>query len=374
MKNFASEYTVLVVDDIPNEVMLVQVILKKEGYSLLTADNGAKALLLAQEHRPNLILLDTTMPGMDGYEVLQMLKTNPDTNHIPVIIMSALNDMPGIIKGYRLGATEYVTKPFQREELIKRIAHRFKLYTAERYKQELEAAMESRDMLYSVISRNLRTPLGALKMMNHSILKLIGKDTVDETVYEMLLTMNKTSEEAFQLLDNLTKWSKFSRKNIRPHKQKTEINSLIEGIVSVYNPIAELKKVAVALHRPDSELFGMVNADMLKTIIRNLLSTLIQSSNQGDTIRKSMRKRSNYLFFCIKNSAGNPEKEEASPNVFHTGERHTVDLGLLVCKIFIKLHGGKIQSRSGRDKDTAFSFSIELYERESERLTFSTDA
>lgn len=77
--NLASQYTVLVVDDVPTNVMLVQAILKKEGYTLLTTDSGAKALRIAQERHPNLILLDIMMPEMDGYEVLQHLKSNPET-------------------------------------------------------------------------------------------------------------------------------------------------------------------------------------------------------------------------------------------------------------------------------------------------------
>lgn len=70
------------------------------------------------------------MPEMDGYEVLQHLKSNPETTDIPVIIMSALSDMQSIVKGYQLGATEYVTKPFQREELVKMAAHRIQSFTA----------------------------------------------------------------------------------------------------------------------------------------------------------------------------------------------------------------------------------------------------
>ena len=115
MDKLASEYKVLIVDDVPTNVMLVQAILKKEGYTLLTCDSGTKALRIANEKHPNLILLDIMMPEMDGYEVLQHLKSNPETTDIPVIIMSALSDMQSIVKGYQLGATEYVTKPFQRE-------------------------------------------------------------------------------------------------------------------------------------------------------------------------------------------------------------------------------------------------------------------
>ena len=93
MSDLKSKYTILIVDDVPTNVILVQAILKKEGYNLLTTDSGPKALRIADEKVPNLILLDIMMPGMDGYEVLQRLKNNPKTNEIPVIIMSALSDM-----------------------------------------------------------------------------------------------------------------------------------------------------------------------------------------------------------------------------------------------------------------------------------------
>ena len=142
MDKLASEYKVLIVDDVPTNVMLVQAILKKEGYTLLTCDSGTKALRIANEKHPNLILLDIMMPEMDGYEVLQHLKSNPETTDIPVIIMSALSDMQSIVKGYQLGATEYVTKPFQREELVKRVAHRYELYSIKRIKAELAQIAE----------------------------------------------------------------------------------------------------------------------------------------------------------------------------------------------------------------------------------------
>jgi two-component system sensor histidine kinase/response regulator len=345
MKNFASEYIVLIVDDIPTNVTLVQVILKKEGYSLLTADSGKKALQLARERRPNIILLDIMMPGMDGYEVLQHLKTDPETNHIPVIMMSALNDMPSIVKGYQLGAAEYVTKPFQREEITKRIAHLFELYTIERYKQELEATMESRDMLYSVISHDLRTPLGSLKMMNHSILKMIDKDAITEAAHEMLLTMNKTSEETFLLLDNLTKWNKFTQNKMQPYKQKAEINSLMESIVSVYNPIAELKHTTLALQAEESELSGMVDIDMLKTILRNLLSNAIKLSRPEALIRLSARRSGEAILFGITFSGEDAQTPAG-------------DLGLLLCKAFIELHEGKLEITSDPTQATSFRFSL----------------
>lgn len=371
MKNFASDYKILVVDDIPTNVMLVEAILKKEGYSLITADNGAKALVIAQEQHPNIILLDIMMPEMDGYEVLQRLKSNPDTNDIPVIIMSALSDMPSIVKGYQLGATEYVTKPFQREELVKRIAHRFELYSIERIKLELEAAIESRDMLYSVISHDLRSPLGSLKMLNNSVLKLIDKEKIGDDAYEMLLMMNKTSEDTFQLLDNLTKWNKYSVNKSQLHKQKTDINGLIEGIVALYTPIAELKHVTISDEGLGNALLGEVDVDKVKTIVRNLLSNAIKYSFEGGTVSISTRTEDNYMHFSIKDSGKGIKEEDKDKllnekhfTTYGTNNEHGSGLGLMICKAFVEQHGGKFWFKSEEGKGSTFFFSIKIREQQ----------
>jgi two-component system sensor histidine kinase/response regulator len=369
MKNFASEYTILIVDDVQTNVMLVQAILKKEGYSLLTAENGAKALQIAQEKHPNLMLLDIMMPEMDGYEVLQRLKSNPETNNIPVIIMSALNDMPSIVKGYQLGATEYITKPFQRDELLKRIYHRFELYSIERIKEELEAAIESRDMLYGLISHDLRAPLGSMKMMNNSVLKLVDRNKVGEDVYEMLLLMDKTSEEAFQLLDNLTKWSKFSRNKLQPHKQRTDINGLIESIITLYEPIAELKHVIVFAPDVKEPLIGFVDVDMIKTVVRNLLSNAIKFSFEGGTVTITTYIDENNLFFCIKDTGKGIKESDKEKllnkdyfSTFGTNNEHGSGLGLMICKAFVEMHGGNFGFKSEEGRGTTFFFFIKMGE------------
>ncbi len=156
--------------------------------------------------------------------------------------MSALSDMQSIVKGYQLGATEYVTKPFQREELVKRVAHRYELYAAsKRIKAELENTIESRDTLYSVIAHDLRSPLGSLKMMNNAILMMVDKERVGDEVYEMIQMMNKTSEEIFLLLDNLLKWAKNRLNKQHVYKQQTDINSIIDSTAEMYVPMAAQK-------------------------------------------------------------------------------------------------------------------------------------
>lgn len=372
MNNLASEYTVLIVDDVPTNVMLVQAILKKEGYTLLTCDSGVKALRIAQEKHPNLILLDIMMPEMDGYEVLQHLKSNPDTNNIPVIIMSALSDMQSIVKGYQLGATEYVTKPFQREELVKRVAHRFELYSIKRIKQELESTIESRDTLYSIIAHDLRSPLGSLKMMNNAILMMVDEEKVGPEVFEMIQMMNKTSEDIFLLLDNLLKWAKNRLNKQHIYRQQTDINSIIDSTAEIYIPIAKQKGVSIVLNELDHELMGSVDIDMLKTVIRNLISNAMKFSFAGGTITISTRNEGDFIIVSVADTGKGIKKEDQGKllkqnthfTTYGTNNEKGSGLGLMLCKDFVELHGGELWFESEEGKGTTFFFSLKALNQE----------
>ncbi|MDH6535284.1 hybrid sensor histidine kinase/response regulator [Parabacteroides sp. 52] len=372
MDNLASDYKVLIVDDVPTNVMLVQAILKKEGYTILTADNGAKALTLAKEQHPNLVLLDIMMPEMDGYEVLQHLKSNPETNDIPVIIMSALSDMQSIVKGYQLGAIEYVTKPFQREELLKRVSHRFELFSIKRIKQELENTIESRDTLYSVVAHDLRSPLGSLKMMINAILLMVDKRTVGEEVYDMLQMINKTSEEIYLLLDNLLKWAKNRLKRQSIYKQQIDVNSIISSTADIYTSMAQQKGVSLIQEGLECKLEGEVDIDMLKTIVRNLISNAIKFSFTGGTITISSRTEGDYIIVSIKDTGKGIKAEDQNKllkqnthfTTYGTDNEKGSGLGLMLIKDFIELHRGKLWFESEEGKGSTFFFSIKALNSE----------
>ena len=362
----ASEYSVLIVDDVPTNVMLVQAILKKEGYTLITANSGKMALDIINQCYPNLILLDIMMPEMDGFEVLQRLKENPKTNHIPVIIMSALSDRQSVVKGYQLGAVEYVTKPFQREELVKRVAHRFELFSIKRIKADLERTIESRDTLYSVIAHDLRSPLGSLQMMNNAILMMVDEQQVGKDVFEMLQMMNKTSEEIFLLLDNLLKWAKNRLDKQIVFKQITDVNGIIDSTAQIYLPVAEQKGITLEIKNMDKELQGFVDIDMLKTVIRNLVSNALKFSYNGGIVTVDTQTKENEIVVSVKDTGKGMTNEEIdklmNQNVhfttYGTNNEKGSGLGLMLCKDFIKLHNGELRVESEPDKGSTFSFTL----------------
>lgn len=113
-----SQVTVLIVDDIPLNVLLIQKMLAIFNFNLRTANDGQSALDSIAEQRPDLMLLDLMMPGIDGYEVIRRVRANEETTDLPIVILSALNSNDDITKGFNLGANDFITKPIIMERLI----------------------------------------------------------------------------------------------------------------------------------------------------------------------------------------------------------------------------------------------------------------
>lgn len=131
-----SEVTVLLVDDNPQNLKVLYETLKDQGYRLLIANEGEKALDLARRHQPEVVLLDIMMPEMDGYEVCERLKADPEASDCAVVFLSALDDLQAKVKGFALGGADYISKPFQSQEVIARVKTHARVIRLER---ELQA-------------------------------------------------------------------------------------------------------------------------------------------------------------------------------------------------------------------------------------------
>lgn len=122
-----SKYNVLMVDDVPLNLLLVEKMLNRFKFRIRKATNGTEALMAVEEEEPDLILLDIMMPVMDGFEVLRRIRCNPKTSHIKVIILSALNSNKDVVHGFELGANDFITKPIVMEKLINCVATQLQL-------------------------------------------------------------------------------------------------------------------------------------------------------------------------------------------------------------------------------------------------------
>ena len=116
-----SEYKVLIVDDVISNVLLLKVLLTNEKFNIVTAGNGTQALEQVKKEKPDLVLLDVMMPDISGFEVAQQMKADPEMSEIPIIFLTAKTLKEDILEGFKIGADDYITKPFSMEELTFRI-------------------------------------------------------------------------------------------------------------------------------------------------------------------------------------------------------------------------------------------------------------
>jgi len=173
----ASNARIMVVDDTPQNLTLLQDILRKRGYEVFVLPNGEMALKAAAKNPPDLILLDIRMPGLNGYEVCQRLKADEQTAEIPIIFLSALNETEDKVKAFQAGGVDYITKPFQSEEVEARVKTHLKLRELQRelYERNLNleslVAQRTRELekAYERLSRIDRIKSDFLTMISHEM-------------------------------------------------------------------------------------------------------------------------------------------------------------------------------------------------------------
>ncbi len=171
MPNFQPD-TILIVDDIPTNIKIILEFLHNSGFSVSVAKNGESALKKAQEELPQLILLDVMMPGIDGFETCCRLKANPKTKEIPVIFMTALSDVVDKVKGLKLGAVDYITKPIQHEEVLARINVHLELRKTQ-LKLVQQEKMSSLGQMVAGVAHEINNPVNFINGNLHYAVRYI---------------------------------------------------------------------------------------------------------------------------------------------------------------------------------------------------------
>ena len=196
MTDNLNSHSILIVDDNHNNLEVLSETLSKAGFQVAVAIDGENALEQIQYYKPELILLDVMMPGIDGYQTCQRIKTNPDTFDIPVIFMTALSDTEHKVKGFALGAVDYITKPFQREEVLARVRVQLQL-------------------------RNLaRTLEGQNRMLKKEILQ---RERIEGTLVKLNQDLEDKVQERTHKLSRALKTLKHAQKELVQQKNELEV-------------------------------------------------------------------------------------------------------------------------------------------------------
>ena len=215
---------ILVVDDQPINLKVIASVLSAD-YSLSIANNGINALKMLEKGLPDLILLDIMMPEMDGYEVCKRVKENEKTKDIPIIFLTAKTDINDIIKGFDVGAVDYITKPFNPTEMKVRVVNHLNLYHAkkeiermyqkllmsqealENANKQLEQTNKEKDKFFSIIAHDLKSPFNGiigLSEMLRDDARILDTDSIIK--YAGLI--HSSTQQTFDLLKNLLEWAR----------------------------------------------------------------------------------------------------------------------------------------------------------------------
>ena len=366
-----SKYTILIVDDVISNVLLLKVLLGKEKYNILTASGGREAIEITVNQQPDLILLDVMMPEMTGFEVAAHLKNNTKTANIPIIFLTALNSTEDIVKGFQAGANDFITKPFNKEELLVRVNHQISLVAAKRLilekTDELRRTIVGRDKLYSLIAHDLRSPLASIKMVLNMLVLTLSKESLGSEMYQMLEMANHSTEDVFSLLDNLLKWTKSQVGKLNVVYMDFDINEVINGVIEIFSLVSASKNIKL-VHTSNSPVMVHGDIDMLKTILRNLLSNALKFSYENSQILIDTSISDGMAVISVKDSGKGMSKEdqgrllktETHFSSYGTNNEEGSGLGLLLCQDFANKNGGRLWFDSEEGKGSTFYFSVPL--------------
>ena len=369
-----SDYTILVVDDVVSNVLLLKILLTKENFKVLTANNGYTCIEIAQNNHPDLILLDVMMPDINGFETAEKLKSDPATADIPIIFLTALNAPSDLVKGFQVGANDFLTKPFNKEELVMRVMRQIQLVFAKRIIEsqnaELKRTISNRDKMYSVIAHDLRSPMASIRMVLNLLVSTISSELIGEELFSLLDKANKESEETHDLLDNLLKWTKSQTGRINVVHQNFDISDVLIGIEDIFSLIAENKKQKINFDKQTGSIMVRADKDMLNTVLRNFMSNAIKFTPEGKDIDILVDKQDKFVKVSIRDHGAGISPERiatlfsAGQTTYGTNNEEGSGLGLQLCQDFARKNGGDVMVESVLGEGSTFSVFVPLMPEE----------
>jgi CheY-like chemotaxis protein len=248
MNGETTKGSVLIVDDVPENLQVLGNVLLQKGLDVGFATNGEEALEAVQYSKPDLILLDIMMPGISGITVCQKLKSNPETQDIPVIFLTAKTQPEDIIKGFEVGAVDYVTKPFNSGELLARVMDSIRTEKiADLIAKQIEELMElnaTKDKFFSIIAHDLRGPFSGLLGLT-DLLSQEGESMNQEEIIDLIKKMHQTLKNQYSLLENLLQWASIQTQRLRPQPIKVNLLRTAKDVISLLQANADKKDIEI---------------------------------------------------------------------------------------------------------------------------------
>lgn len=350
---------VLIVDDNSANLGILYTYLDRAGLEVLVAQTGEKAVELVRSQRPDIVLLDIMLPGIDGFEACKQMKQDRETREIPIIFISALAEIEDKVKGFEVGGVDYITKPFQQEEVLARTrAH----LTIKKQREELNELSAMKDRFISIIAHDLKGPFSGFLGASDLILEAAEAKDV-ETLKEIAHSLRDSAEKTYSLLENLLEWARRNKTQYDP--QVLDVYRHVYETVQLFIQGTKQKGIRLQIDIPE-DLKIKADRGMFDTILRNLVNNAVKFTDEGGEITVSAENGEGHVDFYVSDTGigmADQQKRELFRIDSRVQERGTqgevgTGLGLLLVRDYVERHGGTIDVESEPGKGSTFHFTI----------------
>ncbi|MGD0744242.1 MAG: hybrid sensor histidine kinase/response regulator [Verrucomicrobiota bacterium] len=352
---------ILVVDDQPANLQIIGAVLGSLGCEIIPAADGATALKRVALRTPDLILLDLLMPGMGGCEVCQQLKEHPEWKDIPVIFLSAADDKDLIVRALDSGGVDYITKPFNRAELISRVRTQLALKTA---RDRLKQLAEDKDELLGILAHDLKNYLGGMNMSAGLLCRQTARFH-DERMTQLAETILRSSSLSLAFV------KEFLANAAADHGlalKPSAVNLAEAAAASVrrFEEAARQKKITIRSDFPPGAVIALADLSALDQVLDNLVSNALKFSPPGKNISLAVRP-ADHRAECVVADEGPGFSAEDKARMFRrygrlsarpTGGEPSTGLGLSIVRKLVRAMDGELLCESAPGRGAVFTIRL----------------
>lgn len=354
---------ILVVDDFAQNLVATEALLGRPGLRVLKAASGDEALELLLEHEVALALIDVQMPGMDGFELAEFMRSNPRTSGIPLILMTAAaQERTRTFQGYQAGAVDFLNKPVNPDVLRGKVEVFVQLFAQkkqiEQRMEELREALQMNELFISVLGHDLRTPLSAV--MNGA--ELIQHLSEDDKVAGVARRIQSSADRMEKMVAQLLDVAKIRSGSIVLSKAQADYREVGERIVSEMEHVAPSCDIRLTCK---GNTQGTFDPDRLAQILANLVGNAVQHGEAGCPVEVCIDgQASESVLISVRNQGAMPPTmmEKVFKPYYSGGEnqvsRSGLGLGLYIVKEFVEAHAGKVSVESAPSRGTVFEVTL----------------
>lgn len=338
---------ILIADDDPHSLRLLRLVLMKEGYEVLTANNGTEALaILEGRDSPRLVVLDWMMPDVDGLTICKRIRASETENEYRyVVLLTARSDTEDLVMGMNAGADDYIVKPFHESELKVRLRAGKRILDL--HKQLLERTQTVQDFVYA-FSHDMRTPLIAINMtMSQALEGIFGDLSAD---YVNILRKSKRSiQELMNMADTLLMVARYEYNEKALENNSIDLHQTARACAEELEPISISKSISVAVASPDLRPVVQGDGQSLRRLFMNLMDNAIKFSPESSNVKVAFELKAGCIVTRFVDSGpGIPEEEQGMLFQRFSSDKKRrkgsgTGLGLYLCKRIAEDHGGSLR-------------------------------